>query len=145
MSHGEFAAFLSESLDALRVATPSLFAGVCDRMDGWSVDFRVGDSDIALRFEAGAFRIESPGAESAVLVATTKHTILDLVDGHLALEDAIWTDRFHLRGELASLSRFFDSLQLYLQGAVRIPGFASLLDRYRGRGVVHMAAAEDSA
>ena len=64
-------------------------------------------------------------------MATSRKTLLDLVDGRMSLLEAILNDLLDVRGDTLPLVRLFDAFTAYLQGAVRAPGMSQLLDRFR--------------
>jgi hypothetical protein len=126
-----FATFLTHSMALLAAEKPAVAARLgallCDREAVVQVD----DERVGIVFPGGVFQLVADVARPFIELRSSRRTILDVVNGRLTLEDAVWGDHLWLRGHLDDLVRFHDALVLYLQGAVRCPSFPWLLDRYR--------------
>lgn len=131
MQHPGFVVFLRESLRDLERDRPDVAARLAATLAALDVSIAVGDESIVLRSDGEALLLEDPARPARVEVATERTTLLALLDGDLALVDAVLAGRVRLRGEAPDLARFHDALWLYLQGAVRVPSFAALLQKYR--------------
>jgi hypothetical protein len=64
-------------------------------------------------------------------VATRGSALLDILDARQTLAEAVLADAVEVVGPLDTLLRLQEGLLLYVQGAVRCPGFALLLRRLR--------------
>jgi hypothetical protein len=131
MSRGEFADFLEASLDALAEEKPRSRRRLDAAMTSRPVRFDVEGDSFVLHFEASGFRMLEPGRPAALDLGLSKQTVLDLVEGRISIDEAIWTDALALRGSVDELASFFDALLVYLRAAVRCPSFPDLFDRYR--------------
>lgn len=136
MSRGEFADFLEASLHALADEKPSSRRRLDAAMANRPVRFDVEGDSFVLDFDASGFRMLEPGGPAALDLGLSKQTILDLVEGRISFDEAIWSDALALRGSVDELASFFDALLVYLGAAVRCPSFPDLFDRYcQGRPV----------
>jgi hypothetical protein len=137
-----FATFLTHSMALLGAEKPEVAARLgallCDREARVQVDAE----RLGIVFPAGVFHLVEDVAQPFIELRSSRRTILDVVDGRLTLEDAVWGEHLWLRGHLDDLVRFHDALVLYLQGAVRCPSFPWLLDRYRDQQIPTRAEME---
>jgi hypothetical protein len=127
----DFYRFLDRSLNELRVDEPDVHNALARSM-----------GDLRARLVAdGTVRtvwLESPDSwmyegksEADIEVAFDRRVILDLIDGRVTLERAIFQERLRMRGSADAVQRFHDVLLIYLEGLIRMPGTSSLLKGYR--------------
>ena len=83
-----------------------------------------------LSFRDGAPVLE-PDRAADVDVAFDNRVILDLIDGEVSLEDALFLDRLRIRGTPAAIERLHAALMLYLNGALRVSDCLTLLRSFR--------------
>lgn len=133
MADSEFQTFLAASMLLLEQEKPSVHARIGAMLRNEAVNVTLDGAALGIRFPAGRFALGPPVEHPLIELASDRRTILDVVDGVLTLEDAVWEERIRLFGSLAALLRFLDALVAYLHGAVRCPSFPWLLDRYRDR------------
>lgn len=88
-----------------------------------------GDARV-LRFAQGVPVLEA-GRAADVEVAFDNHVILDLIDGKLSLEEALFAGRLRIRGTPVAVERLHAALMLYLNGAVRVGACLALLRCFR--------------
>lgn len=114
---------------------PFVYARIGEMLRDRAVNVRVDGEALGIRFPKGRFALGPPVEYPFIELDSSRRTILDVVDGRLTLEDAVWEERIRLFGSLDALLLFLDALVAYLQGAVRCPSFPWLLDCYRDRRV----------
>lgn len=134
MAGPRFSSFLSRSLDVLERERPDVATRLAAVLAALAVAASVDGETVRLASDGEVVRVTprtAGEAAVAVTVATSRATILALVDGRVSLIDAVLSDALLLRGSPGDLARFHDALWLYLQGAVRVPAFAELLASYR--------------
>jgi hypothetical protein len=124
---------------------PELYAGLCEALAGLRIEIRVDRECLIVGFDSGGHRLEAematePAAADARFRAS-RSTVLDVLDGHISLAEAVLTGRLEAYAPLARLLELHDALLLYVNGAVRCPSFSALLDRFRAGAT----AAERSA
>jgi hypothetical protein len=133
--------FVARSLELLRVEQPDAFARMCDALAGRHVRLSLAEDVLDLHFSPADVQVRprrsvpvaaGTSIEAAsVEVATDRATIVALVDGSHSLMSAVMADALILRAGTDALLAFHDGLAFYLHGAVRAPGFPSLLAAFR--------------
>jgi hypothetical protein len=136
MSHGEFADLLEASLGALRRERPRSHRRLVAAMSHRPIRFEVEGDAFVLDFDETGPHLHPPDVPSSLELGLSKQTILDLVQGVISFDEAIWSDALRLRGPVDELTRFSDALLIYLRAAVRCPSFPQLFDAYRSGRVV---------
>lgn len=130
-----FGRFLALSLSLLDDEKPGIVVELDRMMASRLISMTIDGVEVRLRFEEEGARVWEPAPEETgapfIELESDRGAILDVVDGNLTLEDAVWQRRIELRGAVADLVLFHDALVVYLQGAVRSPSFPRLLDNYR--------------
>lgn len=126
-----FVGFLARSLALLEAELPLFHARVAEA---------VGVKNVACRIDDEEFWILSDGkrlcltthrcSKYEVEIRTSRALIRALLEGELTLEDALWSERILLKGELDDILSFNDGLHVYLCGAVRSPSFSDLMSDY---------------
>lgn len=109
--------------DSYRVLVAELGPMVVELdVDGEVFSLRGGDQ---LRVSDGATQV------AGVRIATSRATILDLVDAKVGLGEAVEADRVSVRGSLDDVQRAHDSLLAYVHAAVRASSQPRLLSELR--------------
>ena len=133
-SSSQFGRFLARSMDLIAKERPSAFERLNDALGGLRVRLAIDGVAVHPRFTAAGFELAEDAPDPHVDLESDRAAILEVADGRLTLEDAVWNERIVLRGGLRDLVAFHDALAIYLQGAVRCPSFPTLLDAYRSEG-----------
>lgn len=81
--------------------------------------------DTRLRVSDGAARL------AGARIATTRVTILDLLDARVGLGEAVEIGKVRVRGPLDDVQRAHDSLLAYVHAAIRAPSQPTLLSELR--------------
>jgi hypothetical protein len=126
-----FAALVTTSLEVLSAECPEAYTRICQLLAPHEVCLEVGAETVSIRFQPTLAEVLPLPQEPAVFFSAAKQTLLDLADARYTLESAIMRDLLHVRGKMDHLIQFYESLQLYIQGAVRCPSFPGLLTYYR--------------
>jgi hypothetical protein len=132
----QFQTFLVRSLELLAREKAAVHARLCAALDGMVLAMRIDGEGVAVGFSPLPCVTSGARRNADVKVRSSRRAILDVIDGNVTLENAVLEDRIVLLGSVPALVRFHDGLRVYLNGAVRAPGFAGLLDEYvaAGRG-----------
>jgi hypothetical protein len=131
VAEGRFSALLRQSLIVLERERPDVATRLAATLALLPVTIAVDDERLGLRSDGMRLRVGEPDLHAPVTVTTGRATILALVDGDVALVDAVLADDVLQIGQADDLARFQDALWLYLQGAVRAPSFPELLRAFR--------------
>ncbi len=126
-----FSGFLAHSMTLLAAEKPRVHARLCALLRDREASVTMDGVITGIAFPGGAFRLVQTVDRPFIELRASRRTVLDVIDGRLTLEEAIWGSQLELRGGLDDLVRFHDALVVYLHGAVRCPSFPWLLDRYR--------------
>jgi len=131
MRERRFADFLTRSFVTLERELPRIHERLCRHFAGHTVAIHVDGETVPLSFTARRVFFQHGGSSHVVRIVTGRSTILDLVDARRSLVDAVLGDQLQLLGSPDDLLHFHDGLMIYLHGAVRAPGFPSILRNYR--------------
>jgi len=134
VARDQFQHFLERSLGLLAREKASVYARLCAMLDGMVLSIRIDEVPVVVTFTPEAAVTAADRSEAAVRVESDRRAIVDVIDGSTTLEQAVLDDRIVLLGSVPDLVRFHDGLRIYLNGAVRAPGFAVLLDDYLAEG-----------
>jgi hypothetical protein len=90
------------------------------------------DEVIDVRWTAGGLQV-TPAGDAAVEGegATDRQTVLDLLDGHLEVHDAILDGRLAVTGGVDAVERMFLAIEILLDGGARTPAMQALADEFR--------------
>ncbi len=91
----------------------------------------VEEERFAIDFTSRRARLRAATGDESARIATHRRTLLDVLDARRSLTEAVLEDAVEVVGPLDTLLRLHEGLLLYVQGAVRCPGFAALLRRLR--------------
>jgi hypothetical protein len=123
---------LDESFTVLRREVPEAHRRMCAELEGAGVAIRVNDESVIVACDGTGMRVdewsgrEHPSAE----IRTSRKAILQVLNGKLAMANAVLTDAVRARASLETLVRLNRGLALYVHGAVRAPSFPELLKRF---------------
>jgi hypothetical protein len=139
-----FGTFLATSLSVLRHEQADIYARLRGELHHRPVSLLVDEESSGVELRGDLLAVQSP-ARPAIEVVTSGATILELVDGHLELREAVVADALLLRGTPEHLVAFDRALVLYMNGAVRSAQVRSLLGRFRAhvRGKSQLASRSD--
>jgi hypothetical protein len=131
VAEGLVATLLAESFTVLLREQPEAHARLCARLAGLSVVVEVDEERFTLGFTSRRARLRALNGDESARLSTHRRTLLDVLDDRQSLTEAVLADAVEVVGPLDTLLRLHEGLLLYVQGAVRCPGFASLLKRLR--------------
>lgn len=126
-----FAALVDAALVALAREAPADYARLAALIGAEGVRIAVDGPGFVVRFGARSHSLEPAPAPAAVDVRSGRAAVAALLDGALALHDAIEADRLRLQGEVDALLRFEQALGAFLEGAARAPSLPGLLATWR--------------
>lgn len=127
----KIADFIAKSLSVLRDECPEAYFLMCALLAPCEVLLRIDGEPVSLAFDAaGVHLLPAPG-RPRVELATTRATILDVLDARQTLHEAVVADAILLKGAPSDLAACHDALLTYVRGAVRCPSFPVLLDEFR--------------
>ena len=127
----DFFGFLRESLGLLESEAPHAYGRLLHELHGLRTCMITDGGRREYLFESGSITESDVSACADLDVAFDRGTLLDLIDGRTSLEEAISAERLWIRGGAEAVERFHTGMLIYLDGAVRSPGFPDLLARYR--------------
>lgn len=128
-----FTTLIETSLDVMAHECPEAYQCACQLLDRHEVCLTIDSETVSVRFYSTYAEMLYTPQQPTVYLSSSKSVLLDLVDANYTLEYAITHDLLHIRGKMHELIRFYEALQLYIQGAVRCPSFPALLSDYRFR------------
>lgn len=117
------AAYVTELVHRLHVGEPALFRRLCDvvgkrrariSLDGESIELWFEGTSLIVADEPGAGPVDGEGGSDRL-------TTVELLAGHLDLVDAIVEGRLRATGDVESVSRIFQAIEILLDGSTRIP------------------------
>jgi len=127
--------YIAGSIAALGAADPAALARmrhVVGRrrariaLDAETVDVTFVGEALSVRPAAGG-RVHGEGS-------TDLATVLDLLDGHLEVTDAILDGRLAVRGATDALARMFTAIEILLDASPRVPSLQALAAHFRRHG-----------
>jgi hypothetical protein len=124
------ALLLLRSLELLRADVPEAYALFVERLPS-PVVVEIDGQPIVIGRKADRVVAMNSATDVRVVLRTSSHAILDLVDGKHGFLEAIVSERIFLAGDAAHLLEASDAVAAYLQGAVRSPRFPALLGQLR--------------
>jgi hypothetical protein len=125
------AALLADSFQVLAREQPEAYARMCALLEGLSVAVWVDEERFAADFSSRGASVRALTGHEPARVSTHGRTLLEVLDARRSLTEAVLADAVRVVGPLDTLLRLHEGLLLYLRGAVRCPGFASVLRRLR--------------
>jgi hypothetical protein len=92
-------------------------------LDDGAVDVGFAEDRLVVVASAGA-RVHGEGI-------TDRETVLDLLDGHLEVTDAILDGRLRIRGTTDAVVRMFNAIEILLDASPRTPALQALAAHFR--------------
>ena len=132
MPPADFFTFLRTSLSCIAAEEPDGHRALTAAMGRMRVRLVADGVARIIRFDFPDWAIYPEVSEAADLeVAFDREIIMDLIDGRLTMEDAIYQERLRMRGSVETIERFHGALMIYLEGLIRTPGAPAMLEVYR--------------
>jgi hypothetical protein len=119
------------SVEHLKEDVPGSYRLLVAKLGPLVVELDVGDEVFSIR--GGEHLQVSDGSAQTVSVriATSRATILDLIDARTALDEAVEAGAVAVRGSLDDVQRAHASLRAYIHAAVRAARVPALLSELR--------------
>lgn len=127
---GDFRTSLEDALSSLQLEVPDAHRHLVHSLRGHVVRIDVEGCVVAISVEGRALNLHSSD-DATVECITDRIAIVRLADGEVTLEQAIWDNEVHLRGNVEELLAFYQALMIFLHGAVRSPAAPAQLARFR--------------
>jgi hypothetical protein len=131
MPSADFFTFLRTSLSRITAEEPDAHRALVGAMGKLRARLVADGVARIIRFDFPDWMICPGESETDLEVAFDREIIMDLIDGRLTMEDAIYQERLHMRGSVETIERFHGALMIYLEGLIRTPEAAVLLESYR--------------
>lgn len=126
---------LAESFAVLALELPAAWARFCRSLEGRWIELNVDEERFAVRFTPGRADVGRAGdasdAAPDAIIATSRRTILDVLDARLTLREAVLGDRLQVVAPLSMMEPLHEGILAYVHGGVRCPSFPFLLTRFR--------------
>jgi hypothetical protein len=123
--------FLDQSLAILAREAPGSYRRLCDTFAGRRLRVTGDEEEFGLDFRDRSVVIAAARGDEAIVAGIDRRTIVDMVDAHLTIEEALRLDRLTMRASLKDALTAFDGMEIYLRGAIRCPSFPGLLAQLR--------------
>ena len=132
MPQTDFYLLLSTSMKLLRAEAPKTYYKLGALLQNLKGRVSTEEGTRIISFKGCEFgQIEQKDCAVDVEVAFASRVVLDLVDGHVTLEEAILDESIWVRGDAIHVERYYEALKVFVGGAIRLPEFLLLLDQYR--------------
>jgi hypothetical protein len=132
----DFFEFLGKSMRLLERETPQRYRAIRESIGTLRARLTADDATRVVSFDRSGFAALAATSTSDVEARFGRGVVLRLIDGETTLDQAILDDALYVRGSVEAVERFHAAVSLYVEAAVRAPGFVSLLEAYRNeRGV----------
>ena len=126
-----FAQFVERSLALLREEAPEHFQRVREHARGLRVDVSIDrETPVRLQLDSEPWTTRTPATEAHVYAEIRQSNLIAILEGVLAIDEAIEAERLQLRGQLDHLLSFLEALRCWFHGAVRAPSFPALHAEY---------------
>jgi hypothetical protein len=125
----DFFGFLLQSLEEIGANEPAADHALALSLGPLRARIATDGESLVLAHDAGRWRMET-SSDADVRVSFDRRTIIDLVAGAITLNQAILEERIAILGPVDKVARFHDGLVIYLEGLLRAPGTAQLLEQY---------------
>lgn len=125
--------FVRTSLDILQVECPPAYDRLCQQLAGQNARLQIEGEPMDLIFQDDQASVLAPSDDLTpdTHLETSWQTVLDLADARMSLDQAVLSNCIAVKGEVATVARFYEGLHIYLSGAVRCPSFPLLLEHFR--------------
>jgi hypothetical protein len=131
MPPADFFVFLRNSLSRIAHEVPDAHRALVDAMGNLRARLVADGAARTIRFDFPDWTIYAGAGDADLEVAFDRAIIVDLIDGRLTMEDAIYQERLRMRGSVETIERFHGALLIYLEGLIRTPGAPVMLESYR--------------
>jgi len=131
MGQGDFFWFLEHSMRLLRKEASEYYFRMSSDLGELRAGIAVHANKRVAYFDGSRFIVSGELSNYDIEIDVTDKAVIDLIDARYSLNKALRDDMICLRGKLAVLDKFNSCLVLYLNGALRSPGFPKLLSEYR--------------
>jgi hypothetical protein len=131
MPSADFFSYLSKSLDLLKDESRENYGRLAAELKSLRINIRAGKAARVAYFADGEFAIEAAGEHADIWLEFDEGAILNVIDGKSSLEDAVLDGAIFVRGGVQKIEILYGALVVYLDGAMRSPGFPTLLSNYR--------------
>lgn len=128
------AALLRRSLGHLESEVPASYGHLVATMGPMVIDLDVDGERFGVHGGPRILVVDGPSPVATARVATTRDTIVAVLDAELTLHLAVETGRVDVRGRLDDVVRAHDALLAYAHAAVRAPSVPALVAQLRGTG-----------
>jgi hypothetical protein len=138
MLPADFFGFLRTSLSRLAAEVPDAHRALAGAMGNLRARLVADGVARTIRFDFSDWTIYAEDSDVDLEVSFDREIIVDLIDGNLTMEDAIYRERLRMRGPIERIERFYDALLIYLEALTRTSGAPAMLQSYRqAQGSVH--------
>lgn len=124
-------ALLRRSLEHLEAEVPDSYRLLVAALGPMVVELDVDGETFSLSGGPRLRVTEGAAQPAGARIATSRVTILDLLDAKVGLGQAVENGRVRVRGPLDEVQRAHDSLLAYVHAAVRAPSQPTLLSELR--------------
>ncbi|HTF47520.1 MAG TPA: SCP2 sterol-binding domain-containing protein [Pseudonocardia sp.] len=120
------------SLEHLASEVPESYRHLVAELDRLVVEVVVDGEVFTLRTGRGRVEVvDGRAAAAGASIATTRATVLDVLDAEVALAEAVESGRLDVRGSLDDVLRAHDTLTAYVHAAIRASSVPGLIDALR--------------
>jgi hypothetical protein len=131
MPSADFFGFLRTSLSRLAAEVPDAHRALAGAMGNLRARLVADGVARTIRFDLSDWTIYAEDSDADLEVSFDREIIMDLIDGRLTMEDAIYQERLRMRGSVETIERFHGALMIYLEALIRTPGAPAMLESYR--------------
>ncbi|MGH7528039.1 MAG: hypothetical protein ACREMX_15200 [Gemmatimonadales bacterium] len=127
------AEYISELINRLGEGEPALLRRLRDVVGDRRARITLDDETVVVRFEAGRLVVlaDAPEVPVAGDGACDRTTTLRLLDGYREVTEAVLEGDLRASGDIESLTRIFQAIEILLDGAARNPELQALARDYR--------------
>ena len=127
--------YVSALIAALGRTDPAALARMQEIVGGRRARIQLDDEEVEVCFVTGTLVVELGRGLSAVdgMGSTDRATVLDLMDGHLEVSDAISAGRLDLAADVDAVAAMFAAIEILLDASSRSPELQALAREFRER------------
>ena len=130
MAHADFFWFLSHSVSILEKESHENFLRLNVTLSGLRAKICDG-TDTRIVYLQDRRLITTKNSPYNISINIDNNAILNIIDGKEFLRNAIDKNSIFIQGSVQTLAKYHSALGIFLDGALRSPGFPDLLSRYR--------------
>lgn len=123
-----FANLFESALDAVASDVPEAYERFLEQTTGLPIALRIGTEEFGI--VGGRVAVPTPN-DCEVHLAVTPQVFAALVDGDVALTDALAAGGFDVTGRVADVARVDRAMRLLIHGIVRSPAAPDLIHQLR--------------